>query len=78
MINDLAHRRAQISDIAHISDHRVVNAVVPLSELVGYASTLRTLTRGRATFSMQVAAYEAMSAQDQALAVQRVTGFMPK
>ncbi|ELU17203.1 hypothetical protein CAPTEDRAFT_133342 [Capitella teleta] len=78
VISDLAHRRAQISDIAHISDHRVVNAIVPLSELVGYASTLRTLTSGTAHCSMHVAAYEPMSGQDQAAAIQKVTGVMPR
>lgn len=78
VISDLSQRRAQISDISHVSDHRVVNALVPLSEMVGYATTLRTLTHGTATFSMHVAAYEAMSKLDEAKAIERMTGLRPR
>ena len=45
--------------------------------MVGYSTSLRTLTHGRATFNMEVAAYERMSKHDEARAIQRVTGFLP-
>jgi elongation factor G len=37
---------------------RVVRAVVPLSEMFGYATDLRSVTQGRATYVMQVHGYE--------------------
>jgi elongation factor G len=40
------------------SDVRVVAAQVPLAEMFGYATSIRSLTQGRATFTMQVSHYE--------------------
>ena len=49
---DLNSRRGRILGIHPRSDGQVVNAVVPLSDMFGYATTLRSLTQGRAIFSM--------------------------
>ena len=40
--------------------NRVVRAMVPLAEMFGYAGVLRTLTQGRATFTMRFEHYEAV------------------
>ena len=77
VLSDLSQRHGQILDIDHRQDHRLIHSLVPLSELVGYSTTLRTLTHGTATFSMEVAAYERMSKQDESRAVEKITGFPP-
>ena len=49
---DLNSRRGRILGIHPRSDGQVVGAVVPLSEMFGYATALRSLTQGRAIFTM--------------------------
>ncbi|NIM20095.1 MAG: elongation factor G [Candidatus Latescibacteria bacterium] len=58
VISDLNTRRGKVEGMFHRSDARVVAARVPLSELFGYATTLRSLTQGRAVYSMQFSKYE--------------------
>ncbi len=50
---DLNRRRAILEDITAKIGHQVVKAKVPLSEMFGYVTSLRTLTSGRATSSME-------------------------
>jgi translation elongation factor EF-G len=51
-----------------------VEAYVPLAELLGYASALRRLASGRASFTMSLLRYDVMSDQRQRLAVSRNHG----
>jgi elongation factor G len=60
VIGDLTSRRGQIGGMFQRSDARVVAASVPLAEMFEYASKLRSLTQGRAVYSMQFSRYEAM------------------
>ena len=62
VIGDLNKRRGQVEgmDTAR-TGARIVKAKVPLSEMFGYVTTLRTLTSGRATSSMEFSHYEAMA-----------------
>ncbi len=53
VINDLNKKRAQISGVETDNNRQVVKAKVPLSEMFGYSTDLRSATQGRATFSMQ-------------------------
>ncbi len=53
VVGDLNSRRGRILDMHPRSDGQVVNAHVPLSEMFGYATSLRSITQGRAIFSMQ-------------------------
>ena len=53
VLGDLNTRRGQISDVAQRERTRVIEASVPLAELFGYATTLRSLTRGRAGYTME-------------------------
>jgi elongation factor G len=54
---DLARRRGILQAGDDSAAGRVVRAEVPLAELFGYATSLRSLTRGRATFSMKFTRY---------------------
>ena len=63
VIGDLNKRRGQVEGMdTSRTGARVVKAKVPLSEMFGYVTTLRTITSGRATSSMEFSHYEAMSA----------------
>ena len=53
VIGDLNSHRADIEGITTRSDAQVITAKVPLSETFGYATRLRSLTQGRAVFSLQ-------------------------
>lgn len=75
LLSDLSQRRATIKEISQRQDMRVVDAEVPLAELDDYANVVRTLSSGRASFSMILAAYHPMGAQDTAVALRRLSGF---
>ncbi len=53
VIGDLNSRRGQIQGMEERSGAQVVRAYVPLATMFGYATVLRSMTQGRATFSMQ-------------------------
>ena len=55
---DISRRRGQIGGIDPRGQTEVVTAAVPLSEMFGYATALRSATQGRATFTMQFDRYE--------------------
>ena len=69
-IGDLSSRRGRIGGMFQRSDARVVAASVPLSEMFGYSTRLRSITQGRAVYSMQFSRYDEMP---QAMAEQIVT-----
>ncbi len=54
---DLNSRRGMISEMDEIPSGKVVRAEVPLSEMFGYATSLRSVTQGRATYSMEFSQY---------------------
>ncbi len=58
VIGDLNSRRGKISGILPRKDAQVVSGHVPLSEMFGYATVLRSITQGRAVYSMQFSHYE--------------------
>ncbi len=58
IIGDLNKRRGQISGMESKGTARVVKAKVPLSEMFGYVTVLRTISSGRATSSMEFAFFE--------------------
>ncbi|GAA3135874.1 elongation factor G 1 [Streptosporangium carneum] len=57
VIGDLNGRRGQIQSMDERGGNRVVNALVPLSEMFGYVGDLRSKTQGRASYSMQFDSY---------------------
>lgn len=65
VINDLNGRRGKILGIHTRKDAQVVDAEAPLSTMFGYATALRSLTQGRAVYTMQLDRYEFTSKQVQ-------------
>ena len=53
VIGDLNRRRGQINNMGDRSGNKIVDAFVPLSEMFGYSTDLRSATQGRATYSME-------------------------
>jgi elongation factor G len=60
VIGDLSSRRGKIGGMTQRGDAQVIAASVPLSEMFGYSTQLRSLTQGRAVYSMQFSRYEEM------------------
>ncbi len=59
VIGDLNSRRGRIVSMMQRPDARVVKAFVPLSEMFGYSTDMRSITQGRAIYTMQFESYEA-------------------
>ncbi len=57
IVGDLNRRRGQMNDMGDRNGAKVVKADVPLSEMFGYVTTLRTLSSGRATSTMEFSHY---------------------
>jgi len=62
VLGDLSSRRGRIEGMDLRGNVRVIRAFVPLGEMFGYATTLRSLTQGRGTFTMQFDHYEKVPA----------------
>jgi elongation factor G len=58
VIGDLTSRRGRIGEMGTRGNTQIVSAQVPLSEMFGYATDLRSKTQGRATYTMQFSGYE--------------------
>jgi elongation factor G len=58
VIGDLNAKRGQIQDVADRSNAKVIRALVPLAEMFGYSTSLRSMTQGRASYSMEFSQYE--------------------
>ncbi len=68
---DLAAKRAKIGDMTdRMGGAKVVDAKVPLSEMFGYATKLRSMTQGRGNFTMEFSHYEEVPANVAALIVE--------
>lgn len=76
VLGDLAQRRGTVRDIQCRYDNKVLLATVPLAEMMGYSTVLRTLTSGTATFSLELDTYESMNPQDQSILLKRITGLL--
>lgn len=53
VIGDLNRRRGQVNSMGDRAGNKIVDAHVPLSEMFGYSTDLRSATQGRATYSME-------------------------
>mmetsp|Transcript_7313 Transcript_7313/g.7530 ORF Transcript_7313/g.7530 Transcript_7313/m.7530 type:complete len:760 (-) Transcript_7313:144-2423(-) len=58
VIGDLNSRRGQIAELGERGNMRTVSATVPLANMFQYVSSLRSLSKGRAQYSMKLAAYD--------------------
>lgn len=72
VINDMNSRRGKISGISQRKDAQVIDAEAPLSEMFGYATALRSLTQGRAIYTMQFDRYELMNKSEQDTILRRI------
>jgi elongation factor G len=57
VIGDLSSRRGRIEGMDAIGNNQVIRALVPLADMFGYATDLRSRTQGRATYTMQFQSY---------------------
>jgi elongation factor G len=57
IIGDLNSRRAQVTENESVSNIRAIRGVVPLAEMFGYATTVRSLSQGRASFTLEPSHY---------------------
>ena len=53
VIGDLNSKRGQINEMSDRSNMKVIDGLVPLASMFGYATSLRSLTQGRASYSME-------------------------
>ena len=62
LISNISARRAKIEGIETKAQVKIITAYVPLAEMFGYATTLRSISQGRATFTMQFLCYDKVPA----------------
>ncbi len=58
VIGDISKRRGQVNGMGDRAGNKIVDAFVPLSEMFGYSTDLRSMTQGRATYAMEFDHYE--------------------
>lgn len=61
VINDFNSREGKVTGMDNKNNLHIINGVVPLSNMFGYATAIRTLTQGRATYSMEFFDYVEMT-----------------
>ena len=74
IVGDLNRRRGQVNDMSDRSGAKIIRAEVPLSEMFGYVTTLRTLSSGRATSTMTFSHYAETPANISAEVIAEATG----
>jgi elongation factor G len=74
VIGDLNARRGRVGGMDQRGNSQIIRAHVPLSEMFGYSTDLRSRTQGRATYSMQFDSYQQTPASVQEEIVARVRG----
>ncbi len=74
VIGDLSSRRGKIGGMTQRADAQVIAASVPLAEMFGYSTTLRSMSQGRAIYSMQFSHYAEVPKTRAAEIVDKVKG----
>jgi elongation factor G len=77
IVGDLNARRGKIEGLEMRGGSRVIRALVPMAEMFGYATVLRTLTQGRGVFSMELLRYEIVPPQVGEEIIARIEGRIP-
>jgi elongation factor G len=75
VIGDINSRRGKVSDMSQRQALRVLQADIPLAQMFGYATDLRSKTQGRADHSMQFSHYESVPPQIQEQIIVKTRGF---
>jgi elongation factor G len=76
VINDINSRRGRIESINIRGDLKVIDGFVPLSEVFGYATSVRSMSQGRATHTLQVSHYETVPKEITDRIIGRMTGVL--
>jgi len=74
IMGDLSSRRGRIEGMEHRAGSQVIKAIVPLAEMFGYATQMRSNTQGRAEYSMHFARYEEVPRSTAEEIIARVQG----
>ncbi|MHB8189035.1 MAG: elongation factor G [Ferrimicrobium sp.] len=74
VIGDLSSRRGRVEGMDQIGNNQVIRALVPLAEMFGYATDVRSKTQGRATYTMQFHAYQEVPDSIAAEIIRKVRG----
>jgi len=75
VLGDLNARRSQIRGIHQRKDAHVIEAIVPLSTMFGYATDLRSRTQGRAIYTMQFYQYQEIAPEESQRLLEKIRGF---
>ena len=67
--NDLNSRRGIIEEVSDVASGKIIKARVPLKKMFGYVTALRSLTQGRATYSMEFDTYMPVSVEESGIAL---------
>lgn len=78
VLNDLNMRRAEIIGMNKRSDANVIDAEVPLREMFGYATDLRSISQGRAIFTMKFSQFDYCEKKVQREIIEKTRGFIPE
>lgn len=74
ILGDLSSRRGKIEGMTTRKDAQVIRAMVPLSEMFGYSTRLRSITQGRALYTMQFSHYDQTPKQITEQIIEKVSG----
>jgi elongation factor G len=74
VIADLNSKRGKIVGVSAEGNLQILNAHVPLAEMFGYSTSLRSATQGRASFTMQFLEYDVVPAQKAEIIIKKIRG----
>ncbi|MCK9219348.1 MAG: elongation factor G [Bacteroidales bacterium] len=77
LTGDISRRRGQVEEVESRIGNQVIRGKVPLAEMFGYVTTLRSLTSGRATEMLEFARYEATPKEIQDEVLYKIRGYVP-
>jgi elongation factor G len=77
IVSDINARRGKIEEMGVTGGSRVIKAYVPLAEMFGYATALRTLSQGRGVFSLEFYRYDTVPEKIMAEIIARIEGRIP-
>ena len=78
IMGDLSSRRAKIGEMGERGNAKYIKALVPLAEMFGYATTVRSLSQGRASFTMEPSHYEEVPANVAKAVIEKKTAAAAK
>jgi elongation factor G len=77
IVGDIKTRRGRVEEMDMRASSRVIKTLVPLAEMFGYATVLRTLTQGRGVFSLEFSRYEPVPPAVMENIIARIEGRIP-